>query len=106
MPHAAPIACALTGDELPERLADARELGEKALVGLEVFDRRAVLRFSGERERVDALVAAENRCCSFLEFEVAEDRERIELRIATPEGGELPMRSLVAGVVAGWEGGL
>lgn len=106
MPTDTPIACTLTGDELPERLSAARELGEKALVGLEVFDRRAVLRFSGERERVDALVAAENKCCSFFEFEVDEDAERIELRIATPEGGQLPMRSLVAGVVAGWEGGL
>ena len=106
MPSEAPIACTLTGDELPERLADARELGENALVGLEVLDRRAVLRFIGERERVDAFVAAESKCCSFFEFEVEEDRERIELRIVTPEGGELPMRGLVAGVVAGWEGGL
>jgi hypothetical protein len=101
-----PIACTLTADELRGRIAEARELGERALVGLEVADRRAVLRFNGERERVDALVTAESRCCSFLAFDVKQHGGEVELEILTPEGGELPMRGLVAGVVAGWQGGL
>ena len=59
------------------------------------------MRFSGERERVDSLVAAESQCCSFFDFEVADDGKGVELKVVTPEGGEVPMRSLVAGVVAG-----
>ena len=106
MPEDVAIACTLTTDELPQRLEVARELGERALVGLEVSERRAVLRFDGERDGVDALVAAESTCCSFFAFDVKQEGERIALEIVTPEGGELPMRSLVAGVVAGWEGGL
>lgn len=100
------IACTLTSAELPDRLESARRLGKRALVGLEVSERRALLRFDGERESVDALVAAEARCCSFFTFDITETGELIELEILTPEGGELPLRGLVAGVVAGWEGGL
>ena len=98
------IACTLAPDELSERLENARQLGERALVGLDVSERRAVLRFDGERGSVDALVALESRCCAFFTFDVTEAGEQIELEILTPEGGELPLRGLVAGVVAGWEG--
>lgn len=106
MPEDVPIACTLTSGELSDRIADARRLGERALVGLEVSERRALLRFNGERDGVDALVAAESACCPFFAFDVRQEGERVELEIATPEGGELPMRGLVAGVLAGWEGGL
>lgn len=106
MPPDVPIACTLSPAELPDRLAGARELGAQALRGLEVSDRRAVLRFAGHREDVDALVAAESACCAFFEFGVREDGDRVELEIRTPEGGELVLRGLVAGVVAGWDRGL
>lgn len=100
------IACTLTSAELPDRLESARLLGERALVGLDVSERRALLRFDGERGSVDALVAAETTCCSFFTFDITETGELIELEILTLEGGELPLRGFVAGVVAGWEGGL
>jgi hypothetical protein len=102
----APIACTLTVAERPGRAASARELGQQALVDLEVADRTALLRFDGHREEVDALVAAETSCCAFFDFDIREDGDRIELEILTPEGGELFLRSLVAGVVAGWDRGL
>lgn len=101
-----PIACTLSADELPGRIESARELGARALVGVTVADRRALLRFDGEREGVDAFVAAESGCCSFFTFETSQDGERVELEILTPEGGEPVLRGLVAGVVAGWEGAL
>jgi hypothetical protein len=101
-----PIACTLTAAELPTRIASARELGERALVGVEAADGRAVLSFDGERESIDAFVAAESTCCSFLGFEISEDGERLKLEILSPEGGEPVLRGLVAGVVAGWQGGL
>ena len=106
MSREAPIACTLTADELPARMRSARELGERALVGVEVSGRRALLRFTGERERIDALVAAERRCCEFLSFEIEQDGERVNLEILTPAGGEPILRGLVAGVVAGWQDGL
>ena len=101
-----PIACALTSSELPDRIESARSLGERALVGLAVEERRALLRFDGARDEVDALVAAESRCCPFFEFDTRQTDGRVELEIVTPEGGEPLLRGLVAGLVAGWEGGL
>jgi hypothetical protein len=101
-----PIACALSPDERQARSATARELGERALVGLEVRDRLALLRFRGERAGVDALVAAESACCEFFDFATIRDGEDTELEVRTPEGGEPLLRGLVAGIVAGWEGGL
>lgn len=106
MPAEVPIACTLSKADLPGRIASARDLGGSALVGLEVADRSAVLRFDGERERVDAFVAVESSCCSFFRFDISQKGERVELEILTPEGGEPILRALVAGVVAGWQGGL
>ena len=105
MPQETPIACTLDAEDRPARIATARELGARALVGLEVRDRSARLRFRGEREAVDALVAAENTCCAFFEFTTIPDGDDTELEVRTPEGGEPLLRELVAGLVAGWVGG-
>jgi MerR family transcriptional regulator, copper efflux regulator len=102
MPHETPIACTLSADDRSARLAAAHELGERALVGLDVHDRRAVLRFHGECGRVDDLVAAERECCPFFEFATARDGDETELEIRTPAGGEPLLRALVAGIVGGW----
>ncbi|MGH8573832.1 MAG: hypothetical protein ACREX8_14850 [Gammaproteobacteria bacterium] len=106
MPDETPIACTLAVDDRPVRIAAARELGERALVGVDVQDRRALLRFDGERERVEELVAAESECCAFFEFAPTADDEKTELVILAPEGAEPLLRGLVAAIVAGWEGGL
>lgn len=106
MPVEPPIACSLSPQQLPDRLRSARALGADALVGLEVNDRRAVLSFGGERDRVEELRAAEVTCCAFLNLELRKTDTRTELLIETPPGGEAVLRSLVAAVVAGWEGGL
>ncbi len=99
-----PIACALGTAGRSARLAAARELGERALVGLHVSDRRARLRFRGERERVEALVAAERECCAFFTFATVRNDEETEVEIQTPGGGERLLRALVVGIVAGWGG--
>ena len=54
---------------------------------------------------MDALVEAESGCCSFFEFDVRETDDEVEVEILTPEGGELVLRGLVAGVVAGRDQG-
>jgi hypothetical protein len=43
-PQEAPLACTLDATDRSARLTHARELGEQALVGLEVDERRALLR--------------------------------------------------------------
>jgi hypothetical protein len=106
MPSVTPIACTLGAEDRAARLSSARALGERALVGLDVSERRALLRFHGEHERVDAFVAAERACCAFFEFATTRNGEHTELEIRTPAGGEQMLRGLVAGIVAGWEGGL
>jgi hypothetical protein len=106
MPSVIPIACTLGAEDRAARQTAARELGERALVAVHVRERGARLRFRGENERVDALVAAERACCGFLEFATTRDGEHTELEIGTPEGGVQMLRGLVAGTVAGGEGGL
>ena len=106
MPSVTPIACTLGAEDREARQTAARELGERALVAVHVRERGARLRFRGEHERVDALVAAERACCAFLEFATTRNGEYTELEIRTLEGGEPMLRGLVAGIVAGWEGGL
>jgi hypothetical protein len=86
-----PIACTLGAAERPRRAADIRRLGEDGLLSVERGDRQAVLRFRREpgiRDRIDALVAAESRCCAFLGFEVAEEGQETVLAITAPPGGE------------------
>ena len=106
MPTEVPIACTLSDGDRRARAMTFRELGDRALVGVEARDRRALLRFHGERERVEALVAAESQCCAFFQFGMTTRGEDTELEIRTPEGGELLLRALVAAIVAGWEGEL
>jgi hypothetical protein len=106
MTQRTPIACTLGADDRSARLTTARELGRRALVGLDVRDHRALLRFRGEPQGVEALVRAESECCAFLEFARARQGEVTELEIRAPDGGEPLLRGLVAGIVAGWAEGL
>jgi hypothetical protein len=106
MPPDTVIACSLDAEDRAARMAVARELGEHALVGLDISERRARLRFRGAHDRVDALAAAERACCAFLEFTTTRQGEHTELEVRSPAGGEPLLRGLVAGIVVGWEGGL
>ena len=79
-----PIACSLTAAELPARLAEIEALGRDALVRREADGR---LRFHGDertRERLEAIVAAESQCCSFLDFELRRDGTELVLSIDAP----------------------
>jgi len=100
------IACSLTADELPARLADASELGRRGLLDVRTDGSRAQLRFKDDpevRAGVHHLVAAESKCCPFFEFEVREDGDATVLAIEAPGDGAWALRGLVAGVVTGWE---
>jgi len=98
MPTELPIACSLGADELAARLAEMVELGRTALLRTETAGAHAELRFArapGVRKRVDAIVAAESRCCAFLAMRVGDERDAIVLTIEAPTGAELVLRELV-----------
>jgi hypothetical protein len=92
-------ACTLSAEDIagmPQRLAGFRRLGA-AQLSSHRGERHAVLRFRNDpaiREDVDALVAAESRCCGFLGYRVEEQPEALVLTISAPEGGEPFMLAL------------
>lgn len=92
------IACALTGDELPKRLAELRALGAAALRSVERREAQAVLRFdrgADVRARLERIVAAEAACCAFLRFDLRDEPGAVVLTIAAPRGGEPVLQQLV-----------
>jgi len=91
MPSELPIACSLSADELPVRLAEMAAVGENALDSSEIDGTRAVLRFRARtdtRERLDEIVAAESRCCAFLDLKVTSKSEFVVLTVDAPPGAE------------------
>jgi hypothetical protein len=84
----APIACSLSADELPKRLAEMRAIGNDALVSVSP---EGTLRFRADqptRERLEAIITAESRCCSFLCFELTEERGELILAVTAAEAAE------------------
>jgi len=90
MPNELPIACTLSAAEMPARLEEISRLGDR-LLSRDDAGRRVILRFRSDgdtRGRLETLVAAEARCCAFLELTLSEDAEAISLTILAPEGAE------------------
>ena len=99
MPRELPIACSLSATELPKRLAEMAALGDAALVDTRTKPLHAELRFAageGVRERVQAIVAAESKCCSFLTIGVSDEPDLVVLTIDAPEGAEVVLDEMVA----------
>jgi hypothetical protein len=95
-----PIACSLGVDELPARLAQIRAIGDDALIGV---TSEGTLRFrAGDtiRERLEAIIAAESQCCSFLHFELAGDGRELVMSVTAPEGAEPLAQGLVDAFVS------
>ena len=91
-----PIACTLSADELPKRLAEMRGIGTDALRSV---DAEGAMHFRADhetRERLEAVIAAESSCCAFLSFDLRDEGDELVLSIAAPEGGEPLARDLVA----------
>src|SRR4051812_46924315 len=93
-----PIACTLSAAELPTRLKEIRTIGAASLRSVELGETQAVLRFAAKpdtRERLEAILAAEARCCAFLELDLDVTPGAVVLTIATSEGGAPVMHQLV-----------
>lgn len=85
------MACSLGAGELGERLDEIAAIGAAALLGSETDGGRHLLRFRSDpdtRQRLERIVAAETRCCSFLELGLAEENGELVLRIAAPAAGQ------------------
>ena len=81
-----PIACTLTPNDLQERLALIRKLTAEALLGHDRSGLVLALRYAPQAiERVRAMVASEQHCCAFLNFEVEEQPDAVHVRITAPE---------------------
>jgi hypothetical protein len=94
-----PIACTLAPRDMPGRLREIAALGRDALVAVERAGPTATLRFAGGADvarRLDAIVAAESRCCAFLVFDRTGDDGGEVLRIAAPAEGAVVLDGLVA----------
>jgi len=96
-----PIACSLSAEELPARLAEIRAIGAAALLGV---DGPGALRFRNDeatRRRLEAIVAAESECCSFLVFDLKSHGDELELRVTAPDGAEALADDLVQAFAEG-----
>jgi hypothetical protein len=103
MPNALPIACSLSAAELPERLAEMNDLGRAALLDVERKDTTAVLHFrsgGATGERLAAIVAAEARCCAFLDMTLRETHDALALTISAPPDAAPVLDELVAAFTA------
>jgi hypothetical protein len=98
-----PIACSLTAAEMPGRLAEMADLGRSALLSVERDDTRAVLRFRADAEiceRLAAIVAAEAKCCAFLDMTLTDEHDALVLKISAPADARPILDELVAGFAA------
>jgi hypothetical protein len=94
------IACSLSADELPKRLAEISAIGNDALLSISP---EGTLRFRADqptRERLEAIIAAESRCCSFLHFRLTEESGELVLAVTAPEGAEPLVLDLVEAFAA------
>lgn len=82
----APIACTLQPGDYRERLAWIAGLARDGLLGVSRDDLRLELRYAPQvADRVREMVGKEQRCCAFLDFELAETDAGVHLTIAAPE---------------------
>ena len=93
-----PIACSLPAATLGARLDRVRALGARSLLRADRTADAHVLRFrpDGEtRRELEQIVAAERRCCPFLQLGLQDGGELV-LTIAAPEEGREAAAALAA----------
>jgi DNA-binding FadR family transcriptional regulator len=92
-----PIACTLTPGDRRERLDVIRTLTREALVTSERDGLVLALRYAPHAvERVRAMVAGEEQCCTFLNFEIQEQPEAVHVTITAPENARAAADELFA----------
>lgn len=90
-----PVACSLSADELPSRLAEIRAVGKVALLST---SSDGALHFRADkttRGRLEEIIAAESLCCPFLRFDLRQRGGALVLSIGAPDEAEPLARDLV-----------
>jgi len=95
-----PIACSLSAEELPKRLAEMNDIGKDALLSASPAGELRFRADAATRERLEAVIAAESKCCSFLSFDLREHAGALVLTIVAPEGAEPLAADLVEAFAA------
>jgi hypothetical protein len=99
-PTELPIACTLDANEGGKRLARWAALSARGAPSLGREADALVVAYPtghGVREELEALAAAERRCCSFAEWEVEQEPDRVVLRIRSHPDGLAAIVSLFGG---------
>lgn len=84
------IACTLDESDLHQRLEQVAALGAEALIAHEEVGGAHRLRFRRDektRRRLEQIVAAESRCCSFLDLSIDERDGELILALDAPIEG-------------------
>ena len=87
-----PIACSLNPGDLQRRLDEITKLGAESLIERKAEGDHHLLRFrndAGTQQRLEAIIAAEAQCCSFLDLSLTRDGEVLVLSIVAPASAEL-----------------
>lgn len=86
-----PFACSLSAEGQAQRVADFRDLAERALVDRERTEDAVVLRFCGGEEVKSAvrdLARREKECCPFFTFGFEERPDGLALSVSAPAEGQ------------------
>jgi hypothetical protein len=98
-----PIGCSLRAGDLKQRLSAIAEIVEESLIDRATEEGRHLLPFRSDpatRKRLEEIVAAEAKCCSFLDLDLEERDGELILSIAAPEDGQ-PVADELAASFAG-----
>ncbi|MCR5882161.1 hypothetical protein LRS03_04510 [Rhizobacter sp. J219] len=91
----APLACTLPTAALSERLAWIRQVTEQHLISHHLSERALRLTYQHDaKAQLERIVAGEQDCCSFLEFNLEGGPATVVLTIRAPEGLERDARWL------------
>jgi hypothetical protein len=97
-----PIVCSLGADDLAARLDLIAAIGAESLISRDAEGDTQLLRFrrdDGVRRALEGIVAAEARCCSFLEMEIREEDWALVLAIDAPADA-VPVAAALAAAFA------
>lgn len=110
MTEGAPIACSLSASDLRQRLDEIAEVGANNLIERSADGERHLLRFRSDpetRRRLEAIVTAEAKCCSFLNLSLAEEDGELVLSVGASQDGQPIADGLAAafaatGAISAW----
>jgi hypothetical protein len=92
-----PLTCSLGASDLQQRLDEIARLGAASLIDRDTDGGTHTLRFRSDpatRRNLEQIVAAEAKCCSFLDLELNEHNDELILTLDAPADG----RSLADGL--------